>query len=601
MRYRGAFEAALAKSVTEHEAVGYADVLLARLLMLYTLQARGFLGRGDRWYLHSHLGACQAPATNRFYRSFFMPLCHQGIALPESERPLQQQQWGSLPYLGSRLFYAHPVEQQHPSLELPDEPFEAVLGWLAEQRWQETLEDWTDGTLSPAILAAAYEYWITGQTGKAVVSLPETLQGICDRTVDAHILHAIHRYEGQRVASVATLLAELEDDTCHLLLDKILPSLTILDPACGTGRLLLMALTRLQQIYQACLHQAQRSSHPALRGWLHGLQQEAAPMPWTLTRRILTQNLYGVDLRPEVIFLTQFQLWLALLATAETAADLRPLPDLDFNLVVGNALVGFIRVDEEGFDQIVPKQGRSVAIAETVLQGNLLQPLMAASYRDTVAERQICVEHYQAQTRAMEEASGIPEYVQTDFLRDRIQEVNYTAQRKLNRLLWETASQKLGIQVRSPQVGFGRARRRLLTLADIEALQPFHWGFFFNRVLEQRGGFDVVLTHPPGGALRPSADDFYRQYALLLLHHGIDRDTFRRSRKVLLQKHPVLAARWRTYVEGIAAMRDYLRRSQEYQLQSPVSSRSVSLKAAFAQRCGMLVRKGGVSPYLYLK
>ncbi|MBE7380001.1 MAG: hypothetical protein F6J95_001140 [Leptolyngbya sp. SIO1E4] len=581
----------------------YGQVLLNRLLLLYDLQVAGFLGQGDRWYLHNHLGHCQQQQPNRFYRHYLQPLCHQGVGLPEIERPLPvQTTFGQVPYLGSRLFQPHSLEQQYPEIDLPDEPFELLLGWLAEQPWHRTFEVATEpNAITRITLAGAWEYWHTGRTGKAIVSAPETLQDICDHTLDAYVLRALHQHQGHPgppVASVDALIAELDAPTCYLLLETILPRMTILDPACGSGRFLLMALARMGQLYQACWTQAQQS--PDLKGQSWGRSPQAAKptTAWALAARILTQNLYGVDLRPEAVEVTQLQLWLALLSTTSSLDDLAPLPDLDFNLTTGNALVGFIRVDEQSFDQIAPK--RQCQAAETVLQGNLLQPLTAASYRDTLAEKQIRIEHYRAQTKAMAEAGGIPEYVQTEFLRDRIDEVNQAAQQKLNRLLLETCSQTLGIQVREPQPT-GRTHKRLLIPADIAALHPFHWGFFFNRILEQQGGFDIIVTHPPTGTLRASADEFYSQYAHRFQPYQIDRAAFRRSRRLTLQQIPALAKLWATYAGRFSYLRAYFRRSEAYQLPStPAATRSIPLKTLFAQRCAALLSPEGMPPYLYL-
>ena len=579
----------------------YSQVLITRLLLIYDLQIAGFLGAGDRWYLHTQLGHCQQQHhPNNFYHRFLIPFCHLGLGLPEIERPLPlQAKLGKVPYLGSRLFHPHPLEQNYPAITLPDEPFELFLGWLAEQTWQRTFETIEKpDTITRAALAGALEILVTERTAKATLSSPQVLQGICNCTLDAYILQSLSRHDTS-VDSVDTLIKTLDDQTCHLLVETILPRIRLLDPACGSGRLLLMSLERLHQLYQACWNYAQRSCDPTLQAWVRSLQTAKPSTAWALTSHILTQNLYGVDVHAEAVEITQLQLWLALLTNAASPDELSPLPDLDFNIATGNALVGFIRVDEESFDKITPKRQRPNSIPETVLQGNLLQPLTAANYRDTLTEKQIRIEHYHAQTKAMAEVGNIPEYVQTEFLRDRIDEVNQAAQQKLNRLLLETMSQQLGIYVREPQSS-RRTHKRLLTLADIEALNPFHWGFFFNTILESQGGFNIILTHPPSGSLHPHTDEFYTQYAHLLQKHKIERATFRRSRKATLQQFPTLAKLWAAYAGRFSYLRDYFRRSDAYQLSATLTpTRSLSLQTLFAQRCAALLSPNGIPPYLH--
>ncbi|MEM9119297.1 MAG: DNA methyltransferase [Cyanobacteria bacterium P01_F01_bin.56] len=581
----------------------FAHVLLCRLLLIYDLQVAGWLAGGDRWYLHNQLGLQASTTSGSFFKTFLQPLCHQGLSLPMAERPQAlSTRLGDIPYLGNPLFAPHELESQYPQLDLPDEPLELFFAWLAEQVWHRDLPavalaaDAPPPTAAEMItrsaLAAAWEALMTEPGHKPIHTPAIKLAEICRQTVDAYILRALSVPTASE-QSLTDVLSDMTDEDCAQLVTQVLPNLSILDPACGSGRFLLMALDRLQAIYQTCWDFAQKSSHPQLQYWGRSLQTLPGSPPWAWTRQILTQTLHGVDVRSAAIAVTQTQLWLRLLSTAPSGHPLPLLPDLDFNIVTGNALCGFIRVDEESFDQIAPKRSPVEADKETVLQGNLLQPLAAASYRDTLAEKQIRIEHYRAQTQAMGLEGGIPEYVQREFLRDRIESVNVAAQQKLNDLLFETLSRQLGILVKEPQPS-GRTRKRLLTPADIATLQPLHWGFSFNAILSQ-GGFNIVLTQAPEGTLRPKSDEFYHHHRELFEQLGISLPAFRRSRRQLLQQYPELVAHWVTYVVHINCLRDYVRRSLDYApLRSLTTRRSISLKLLFNRRCQMLMKTGQI-------
>lgn len=581
----------------------FAHILLCRLLLIYDLQVAGRLPEGDRWYLHNHLGAPSPTTSGSFFQTFLQPLCHQGLSLPPAERSRAfQHQMGDVPYLGCRLFEALPIEQRSPQLDLPDEAIEQFLGWLVEHPWQRAIGDSSEpvaatGAITPSALAAAWEGLLADPADKSVPTASAHLTTIAEQTVDAHVLAAIAAQTHQTYPSLSALLSALNDDLCHRLVAGVLPPLSILDPACGSGRWLIMALERLQTLYQACWQHAQRSTHAALRDWVRSLQSLDLPPEWIWTRQIVTQNLYGVDVRPAAIAVTQTQLWLRLLSTIPPGQALPLLPNLDFNIVPGNALMGFIRVDEESFDQIVPKRTKAVETQETVLQGNLLQPIAAASYRDTLAEKQIRVEHYRAQTRAMGREGGIPEYAQREFMRDRIVAVNASAQQKLNGLLWETLSRQLGIVVKEP-MPTGKIRKRLLTQDDIAALQPFHWGFSFNQVIAQ-GGFDLIITRPPEGTLRPRTEVFYHLHREIFEQRGVTLAAFRRSRRQILQQTPELAILWSTYAGHLTCLKDYVRRSEEYaQLSGLRRHRSLPVQQLFAHRCAQLIKPNAIAPYV---
>ncbi|WP_204137197.1 hypothetical protein [Halomicronema sp. CCY15110] len=581
-----------------------AHLLLCRLVLIYDLQVGGFLAGGDRWYLHNQLGSQTPDSETSFFQSFFQPLCHQGLSLPAAERPKAvSQKMGDVPYLGCRLFAPQPLEQQQPQLDMPDEVIEKVLGWLAEQVWQRELPPAharaasTNEDITRTGLAAAWEAMLAVPGEKANGTSTEQLAAMAEKTVDAHLWQALAPQSAGPAAGLTELLATLTADRCHQLIATVLPNLSMLDPACGSGRFLLMTLARLQAVYQICWDYAQTSSHPELQTWVRSLRALDCPPQWAWTRQILTQTLYGVDVRPEAIAVTQTQLWLWLLSTIPAGKSLPLLPDLDFNIVRGNALVGFMRVDEESFDQIAPKRSPAEADHETVLQGNLLQPLAAASYRDTLAEKQIRIEHYRAQTQAMGAEGGIPDYVQREFLRDRIETVNTAAQQKLNDLLFATWSRQLGIVVKEPQPS-GRARKRLLTPADVAALHPLHWGFAFNAVMAQ-GGFDLVITQAPAGTLSPRPEAFYYQHQALFEQAAITLAMFRRSRRQILQQQPELTTLWGTYAGRINSLRDFVRRSPDYPDSGGANTRrSLPFKRLFAQRCAWLAKADGIPPQI---
>ncbi|MGD1909003.1 MAG: DNA methyltransferase [Leptolyngbyaceae cyanobacterium] len=559
----------------------YAQVLLNRLLLLHGLQRSGWLGKGDDWYVQNLLGQ----SRDRCYRQTLKPLLYQGLGLPERERPLAiHSQFGSLPYLGSVLFAPHPLEADYPQLDLPDEPFEIILAWLAEQDWAwQTPEEEVPHILNPGRLAVAFEALINGQTGKPQGSTPEQLAELGDRSIHAYILAELQRRTGQAFASMDALEAALTDELGESL-GQILPEITVLDPACGSGRFLLMTLHCLQRLYQRCLDQGcdlfplQAQPHPPTPN-----------LDWEIAHHIVTHSLYGVDIDPAAIDTTRTQLALALLATVPKAA---PLPPLNVNLQVGNSLIGFIQVDEEGFDQVPPKKN---AAPETALQGNLLQPLVAESYRAILTEKHLRTEDYRAQSQALAETGALPPALQGEFLRDRLEALDHAAQAKLNQLLLNQFSQALGIRIIFPKRQ-GRLRRRLLTQADIMALMPFHWGFHCHERFTQRDGFDVVIAQAPPGTFRANPDRFYEQYQAHFDALGIDLKTFKQNRQTLLRQQSILAEAWADYSGAISCSRQYFRRCSDYNPASAgTTQQALYLSTLFNQRCQRLTQPLGIT------
>ena len=102
-----------------------------------------------------------------------------------------------------------------------------------------------------------------------------------------------------------------------------LADLRVLDPACGSGAFLIQTLAFLRQHHRDVAAETERASGGAT------LFDEDA-----VVRGILAQNLYGVDLNPESVEITQLALWL------HTAVKGQPLTTLDDTIRCGNSLVG---------------------------------------------------------------------------------------------------------------------------------------------------------------------------------------------------------------------------------------------------------------------
>jgi hypothetical protein len=130
---------------------------------------------------------------------------------------------------------------------------------------------------------------------------------------------------------------------------------SILDPTCGSGAFLLAALSVLGPLYDACLGRMEAllrvgrrpEEFPEFVAALEKVKDHPNRRFFVL-KSIVVNNLYGVDLMQEAAEICKLRLLLKVIAQARTVADLGPLPDVEFNVRVGNALVGFARPEEVG-------------------------------------------------------------------------------------------------------------------------------------------------------------------------------------------------------------------------------------------------------------
>ncbi|MFQ4138739.1 DNA methyltransferase [Nodosilinea sp. PGN35] len=562
----------------------YAALLLTRLIAVAALQQRGYLS-GDEWYLHNQFGQSQQRELDGFFSQVLQPLCQQGFTLPAEERPpALHQRFGPLPFVPTGPFRFTGLDQRWGHMRLPDAAFEPALHWLADL-----------AAAAPAGLDASLgmllEQVVNGHDG-AAMALPSPLLGaLCDRTLHATLLDRAEAIIGRRHGSTAQLLHDISPAEAGTLLGE-LGQLTLLDPACGSGRLLVAALHQLMDLAQGLRAIAAQPPAPTVPDWA-----QLSPHNPTLGlyHHLATHVLYGLDLWPPAVELARLRLWLVGVQYTNHPNDLTTLPDLTLTVLQGNALVGLVRVDDERFDQVSSRRGAKAKDPEPVpLQGNLLQPLLADSYQSVLAERQVRLEHYRSQTQLLAEVGSVPAYAQADFLRDRLDELNAVAQSKLTHLLWSEGSQQLGLRVSDPA---GDRPTRPLSQADVDGAQPFHWGFYFHQRLRDQGGFDIVLSHFPRGAVEATQDGFVERYATLFEQKNVAPSTFLHNRQSVLTIDPDLTQAWAEYRGQFTWLSHYLRRSDQYPHSSsgPDGQNQGRLfwSRLFLERSLQLLRPGG--------
>ena len=63
--------------------------------------------------------------------------------------------------------------------------------------------------------------------------------------------------------------------------------------------------------------------------------------PYALKRHAIQASIYGVDIDPGAVDIAKLRLWLSLVVDEERYDQIQPLPNLDYKIVCGNALLGY--------------------------------------------------------------------------------------------------------------------------------------------------------------------------------------------------------------------------------------------------------------------
>jgi Alw26I/Eco31I/Esp3I family type II restriction m6 adenine DNA methyltransferase len=566
----------------------YASVLLNRLMFIYFLQRKGFIDKGDLNYLQNKLALSEQTGKDLFYSKFLKLLFFEGFAKPEEMRSGDAKKvLGQVKYLNGGLFLPHKIEQENPSIRVSDKAFENLFSLFQRYSWN--LNDTPggqDNEISPDILGYIFEKYINQKAFGAYYTRPEITEYLTERTIHRLILDAIntpevakkHVIKGVPVReyrSIAELLMNLDSGLCRELLFTVLPQMSLLDPACGSGAFLVAAMKALINVYAAVIGKIKFLGDASLTNWLGKVEREHKSISYFIKKAIITDNLYGVDIMEEGAEIARLRLFLALVAAAETVDQLEPLPNIDFNILAGNSLIGLMKVKESEFDK-------------HRAQGNFFK----RNYSEILAEKNRLIDNYRHAATYSDDLTSLRNDIEgkreeallalNELLLDEFRELDI----KYEQATWDDKKNKEG-----------KSRPRPLKMADIDELQPFHWGYEFDQILNHKGGFDAIITNPPWETFRPEGREFFSEHSDLITKKKMELRDFEKELEKLLSDKEIKAA-WLDYLSRFNHLRNYFRRATQYENQVPIidgkrQATDVNLFKLFIEQCFRLLKNGG--------
>ena len=442
---------ALPGTMKADERHGIVLLQLTRVLFLYFVQSKGWLGGRDR-FLAQEVDRCLSRGR-RIHRDLLRPLFFGTLNQPPAARSPTALKFGAIPFLNGGLFEPHPLERRH-RFEIPNPLWRDAFDNLFERFHFTITESGGYGSVAPDMLGRVFEGVMAPDIRRASGTF-YTPAVLVDRLLDAALVVILAQKLECTEAEADRRLHEPSSETA-----RALRSIAILDPAVGSGAFLLSALHRLSAV-------AGSSGNPVAH-----------------KRRVLQRNLFGVDQNAAAVRLAELRLWLSVIADDPSIQPekVRPLPNLDCLIRQGDSLfdptgleltAGADRADGSEVAEL-SRLRRAVVGTAGPDKRSLVRELKAMEARALDCSLAAAEQRHR---------SAVAECLQQGRARDL-----FGRQRGLDAYLH---AQLTGL--RQSLRGVRQARRRLFDEGEVPW---FHYQSAFADVFA-RGGFDLVIGNPP--------------------------------------------------------------------------------------------------------
>ncbi len=321
--------------------------------------------------------------SNNYYHDVLEPLFFELLNTNQRRRKgkfATEEIYNQIPYLNGGLFSPHHDDQykfssatqtgQYGQVALPNEWFDAFYKILNEYNF--TVDENTaydiELSIDPEMLGRIFENLLaeinpeTGENAKKSTGSFYTPRDIVDYMVDNSILEYLKTKTSIDEIKLKALISYSKDDDHLAVFDsqekkKIINALytmTILDPACGSGAFPIGMLQKIVYILQEIDPEANLWFDKATENVSILLKKEfekkfnAGSLNYIRKLSVIQNSIFGVDIQPIAVEIARLRCFLSLVIE-ETVYDneenrgINPLPSLDFKFIIANSL---IKLDE---------------------------------------------------------------------------------------------------------------------------------------------------------------------------------------------------------------------------------------------------------------
>ncbi|MBU0695875.1 MAG: N-6 DNA methylase, partial [Bacteroidetes bacterium] len=302
--------------------------LLGRIVFLYFLQKKGWLGAKDLSYKNGDKNFMpnffkKSGANNSFYANWLSSLFFDALnnERPDDDFTMPDGEVVKIPYLNGGLFEKD--SEKYDFLTFPADLFSNLFEFFDQYNFtifEDSPEEHTVA-VDPEMLGHIFENLLEGNKDKGAFYTPKE---IVHYMTQESLIEYLHTQIPDANRSELEAFVKNKDNELSKehkkKIDQKLENVKICDPAIGSGA---FPMGLLQEIY--------------------GLKERIAYdlgytvwSPATVKENIIQKSIYGVDIERGAVDIARLRFWLSLIVDEEIP---KALPNLDYKIVVGNSLV----------------------------------------------------------------------------------------------------------------------------------------------------------------------------------------------------------------------------------------------------------------------
>jgi adenine-specific DNA-methyltransferase len=471
--------------------------LLGRIVFLYFLQKKGWLGAKDTSYKNGDKNFMtnffkKAEANDAFYANWLSKLFYDALnnERPNDDFKMPDGEVVKIPYLNGGLFEKE--TNKYDFLTLPADLFTNLFEFFDQYNFtifEDSPEEHTVA-VDPEMLGHIFENLLEDNKDKGAFYTPKEIVHYMTQESLIEYLHTQIPDTGRTELENFVKSKDNKLTKEHKKeIDQKLDTVKICDPAIGSGA---FPMGLLQEIF--------------------GLKERIAYdlgykvwSPATVKENIIQKSIYGVDIERGAVDIARLRFWLSLIVDEEMP---KALPNLDYKIVVGNSLVS--KFDDTVIEIDWDRKG-SVGEADKHVQG--LQTALKS-----ISEKQ---KHF-FESKSNKQKAKLKDEIRDLKLDVLINQLSFNKASYLNKnqkvadmgFGLKPNDHKKNLDIDLQVAEFDQVLAKLNRLID-NPDQPFNhfdWKLDFPEVLNplvnEARGFDIVIANPPYLKERGNANTF---------------------------------------------------------------------------------------------